>query len=227
MERILKAMETGKLAKMRIAAYRDAKYLNYIDSYSVLFNPDNIKDKKEQQFSTSNSTNGSSAQTVTYKGAGPSNFDVVLFFDGTGIISNEPVERQIERLMQLVYKLNGDIHEPNYLRIYWGTQSLFQGRLKSWTSNHILIHTDGSPLRTDLSMSFVSSISTEKKVLEDSLNSSDLTHVRYVVAGDNLPLMCHRIYGDSSYYIKVAKENKLTNFRDLKPGDQISFPPVI
>lgn len=224
---MLQTLDSGQLAKMRIVAYSDAKFRNQISSYDVLFNPENIKDKKVQQFSTGNSTNGSSSQTVTYKGAGPSNFDVKLFFDGTGIISDEPVESQIERLLQLAYNLNGDIHEPNYLRIYWGTQTLFEGRLKSWSSNHILIHTDGSPLRSELSMSFVSSMSTEKKALVDNLKSSDLTHLRTVADGDTLPLMCNRIYGDSSYYIKVAKVNKLTNFRKLKPGDQISFPPVI
>jgi nucleoid-associated protein YgaU len=215
------------LAKLRIVGYRDSKYLELVSSYSVLFNPEKIKDEKVQQFSTSNSTNGSSSQTVAYKGAGPSNFDVVLFFDGTGIISLEPVESQIERLLQLAYKVNGKIHEPNYLRIYWGTQSLFEGRLKSWSSNHILIDTDGSPLRSELKMSFVAAISPEKRTRQDMLQSSDLTHFRTVASGDTLPLMCHRIYGDSSFYIKVARENKLTNFRDLKPGDKISFPPVI
>lgn len=218
---------TGELTKMKIVAYSDPDYLDKIGYYDVLFNPENIKDKKEQQFSTSNSTNGSSAQTVTYKGVGPSNFDVVLFFDGTGIISKEPVEDQIKKLKDLAYDFNGDIHEPNYIRIYWGTQSLFQGRLKSWNVNHTLIDLDGSPMRSELSISLVASVSAKKKALEEKKNSSDLTHLRTVMAGDTLPLMCHKIYGDSSYYIKVARENKLDNFRELKPGDQIVFPPVI
>ena len=65
----------------------------------------------------------------------------------------------------------------------------------------------------------------KKKELEAGKNSSDLTHIRVVQAGDNLPLMCFRIYGDSSFYIKVAKFNKLNDFRDIKPGDHITFPP--
>lgn len=218
---------SGELTKMKIVAYSDPEYRSSIGEYDVLVNPENIKDNQEQQYSTSNSTNGSSAQTVSYKGVGQSTFDVVLFFDGTGIISTENVEDQLQELKDLAYNFNGDIHEPNYLRIYWGTQSLFQGRLKTWRVNNTLIDLDGSPKRAELSISLVSSISAKKKALEERKNSSDLTHVRTVLAGDNLPLMCHRIYGDSSYYLKVAAHNNLSNFRDLKPGEEIAFPPVI
>jgi len=216
----------GQLTKMKIVAYSDADYSDNIGHYDVLFNPENITDKREQEFSTGNSTNGSSAQTVTYKGVGSGNFDVVLFFDGTGIISQDPVEDQINKLKSLAYDFNGDIHEPNYLRIYWGTQSLFEGRLTSWDLSHQLLDLDGSPIRSELSISLVASVSAKKKALEERKNSSDLTHIRTVVAGDTLPLMCHKIYRDSSYYIKVARENKLIDFRNLKPGDKIAFPPV-
>jgi spermidine/putrescine-binding protein len=114
MKAFLKSLDTGQLSKMRIVAYRDTKFRNRIDSYDVLFNPENLKDKKIQEFSTGNSTNGSSAQTVTYKGAGPSNFDLKLFFDGTGIISTESVESQIEKLLQLVFKVNY-IGKPSFV----------------------------------------------------------------------------------------------------------------
>ena len=220
-------IDLGILTKMTIVVFSDPDYRYLVGTYPVRFNPESINNKKEQEFSSSNSTNGTSAQTLTYKGAGPSTFDVKLFFDGTGIISSIPVQLQLMALKKLAYDFNGDIHEPNYLRIYWGTQSLFQGRLKSWDVNHILMDLDGSPLRSELSISLVSSVSAKKKALEEKKNSSDLTHLRMVMAGDTLPLMCHKIYGDSSYYIKVARVNKLVNFRELKPGDEIVFPPVI
>lgn len=218
---------SGKLTKLKFVAYSDPEYSSQIGEYDVLINPEGLKDKKSQEYSTSNSTNGSSAQTVTYKGVGSSDFDLQLFFDGTGIISTEKVEDQINEFKNLAYNFNGDIHEPNYLRVYWGTQSLFQGRLKTWNINHKLIDLDGSPMRSELSISLVSSVSANKKALEEKKNSSDLTHVRTVMDGDTLPLMCHKIYGDSTYYVKVARENNLINFRELKPGDQIVFPPVI
>jgi nucleoid-associated protein YgaU len=57
-------------------------------------------------------------------------------------------------------------------------------------------------------------------------SSPDLTHIRMVKDGDTLPLMSFRIYGDSKYYLEVAKANNITNFRKLTVGRKIFFPPI-
>uniref|UniRef100_A0AAU6WLI4 LysM domain-containing protein n=1 Tax=Chryseobacterium endophyticum TaxID=1854762 RepID=A0AAU6WLI4_9FLAO len=57
-------------------------------------------------------------------------------------------------------------------------------------------------------------------------NSPDLTHKRTIQDGDTLPLMTERIYGDSKYYLEVAKVNNLINFRQLVPGEELYFPPI-
>lgn len=217
----------GELTKMKIVAFKDPDFSSKLGEYDVLVNPENYKQKNEQQYSTTDTTNGSSAQTTKYKGGGSGLFEIVLFFDGTGVITKDKVADQVKKVKDLIYKYNGDIHEPNYLRVYWGTQSLFQGRLKSWNVNYTMLDMDGSPLRAEATAILIASVSVKKKALEEKKNSSDLTHVRTVLDGDNLPLMCYRIYGDSSYYIKVAQHNNITNFRAIKPGDVITFPPVI
>jgi nucleoid-associated protein YgaU len=56
--------------------------------------------------------------------------------------------------------------------------------------------------------------------------SPDLTHIRLVKAGDTLPEMCFNIYGDPRYYLDVARQNRLDNFRKLEPGTRIFFPPI-
>jgi nucleoid-associated protein YgaU len=56
--------------------------------------------------------------------------------------------------------------------------------------------------------------------------SADLTHVRLVKAGDTLPALCERIYGEPRMYAEVARANGLDNFRDLRPGMQLRFPPL-
>ena len=217
----------GELTKMKIVAYKDPDFSSQLGEYNLLVNPENYKFKNEQQYTVSDTTNGSSAQSVKYKGGIAGLFEIGLFFDGTGVITDEKVDDQIKKVKDLIYSYNGDIHEPNYLKVYWGTQSLFQGRLKSWNINYTMLDMDGTPLRAEAKVVIIASISAKKKALEEKKSSADLTHVRTVLDGDNLPLMCYRIYGDSSYYIKVAQHNELTHFRDLKPGDIITFPPVI
>ncbi len=217
----------GELTKMKIVAYKDPDFSSQLGEYDLLVNPENYKFKNEQQYAVTDTVNGSSAQTVKYKGGAAGLFELALFFDGTGVITDEKVDDQIKKAKDLIYTYNGDIHEPNYLKVYWGTQSLFQGRLKSWNVNYTMLDMDGTPLRAEATIVIIASVSAKKKALEEKKNSADLTHIRTVLDGDNLPLMCYRIYGDSSYYIKVAQHNELTHFRDLKPGDKIIFPPVI
>jgi nucleoid-associated protein YgaU len=44
--------------------------------------------------------------------------------------------------------------------------------------------------------------------------------------GDNLPLLTYRIYGNAELYLEVARVNKLINFRRLRVGSRVAFPPV-
>lgn len=186
-----------KLTKMKIVAFEHPDFSKMVGEYDILVNQEK--------------SNGN------HMGS----FKMVLYFDGTGIVSKEKVADQIKKIRDLVYKFNGDIHEPNYLHVHWGIQVLFEGRLKSWNVNYTMLHMDGYPLRAEVTVVLVKALSAKGKK-----NSGDLTHVRTVLDGDNLPLMCHRIYGDSSHYLMVAKYNGLTNFRDLKPGQKVSFPPL-
>ena len=58
------------------------------------------------------------------------------------------------------------------------------------------------------------------------MGSPDLTHLRTVKAGDRLDLMTHNIYNDTKYLMQVAKVNKLSTFRRLKPGAELALPTL-
>ncbi|MEC5174011.1 nucleoid-associated protein YgaU [Chryseobacterium nepalense] len=85
---------------------------------------------------------------------------------------------------------------------------------------------EGKALRAIGKAKFSESISKELAAKEENKQSPDLTHKRTVQDGDTLPLMTERIYGDSKYYLEVAKANGLVNFRQLKPGSELYFPPI-
>lgn len=220
-------MAEGKVTKVKLIAYKDSDFKQELGDYEVLVNPDKVTKKGQLNYSTEATPIGSSGDTVKFRGGGSEKYEFNFFFDSTGIISSKKVDDQIKDLKDLMYSYNGDIHEPNYVKIFWGTQFEFQGRLYSFDQVNTMMDVDGTPIRSEIKAVFIFSVSPEKKGLQARKNSADLTHIRTVAAGDNLPLMCHRIYGDSSFYFKVAKHNKMNDFRNLKPGDQIIFPPVI
>ncbi|MHA7129194.1 CIS tube protein [Algoriphagus namhaensis] len=219
-------MESGKLTKMKVIGYEKPDYSEEIGEYEVLVNPDNYKNRAELNYTTNASPIGTSAETVKFRGAGSNVFEINFFFDGTGVMTQEKVDNQISKLKKLIFSYNGDIHEPNYVKIFWGTQFLFQGRLKSWQPSYTMMDPEGTPLRAEIACTFIYSITPKKKALLENRNSSDLTHVREVKAGDHLPGMCYKIYGDSKYYLQVARFNGISDFRSILPGDQITFPPL-
>ena len=69
-------------------------------------------------------------------------------------------------------------------------------------------------------------VEDDLRAAKENNKSPDLTHFRIVKAGDTLPLMTYAIYGDSKYYLEVAKANNLINFRKLDAGQRIFFPPL-
>jgi LysM repeat protein len=70
-------------------------------------------------------------------------------------------------------------------------------------------------------------MSPQEEALRANRSSPDLSHKVMVKAGDTLPLLCYRIYRDSSWYRDVARINNLDDFRDLKPGTRLVFPPLV
>jgi len=156
-----------------------------------------------------------------------------LVIDGTGAV--EPtspgivmpdVKTQVKSLTSIVYSYSGTQHEPPWVRLLWGSL-IFFGRLDSMSINYTLFTPGGDPLRARIKLSFSGAMSAQQEALIANRSSPDLSHHVVVVAGDTLPLLCHRIYRDSSYYPEVAEINGLTNFRRLAPGTRLLFPPLV
>jgi len=156
-----------------------------------------------------------------------------LVFDGTGVIrpgllgtgSPIPVKDQIELLRDVVYNYVGTKHETPIVQLKWGS-FLFYGRVESLKFDYTLFKPSGEPLRAKVTLTFIEYQSSEEISKEAEQSSPDLTHIVEVKAGDTLPLLCYQIYQDSSYYTEVARINNLTNFRELKPGAKLQFPPL-
>jgi hypothetical protein len=131
----------------------------------------------------------------------------------------------IAQFTTLTATLNGTIHSPNYLILAWA-QLQFQCVLTSMNVSYTLFMPDGTPLRAKVAVTFQSYTSETQLAKEENKNSPDMTHVVAVAAGDTLPLLCHKIYGDSGYYLKIAHFNGLLDFRNVPPGTQLLFPPL-
>jgi nucleoid-associated protein YgaU len=103
---------------------------------------------------------------------------------------------------------------------------LVKGVCSSLNITYKLFNPNGTPIRALAKVTIREMTPEEQRVATERRSSPDLTHYRRVKKGDTLPLMCYRIYGHSKYYLQVAQVNKLSNFKNLQPGDEIFFPPI-
>ena len=127
----------------------------------------------------------------------------------------------------ITYDYVSNIHRPYYLRLSWGSIKV-TAVLKSYTLTYSLFKPDGTALRASIDAQFTESIDYSDKINMASPSSPDLTHFRTVRAGDTLPLMAYKIYGDSKYYLQLAQStnNALNSIYGISPGDTITFDPL-
>ena len=238
-------MAAGQLEKMRIQAFTADDFKTEVvgEYYDVLVNPESYAISYEVK-----------TNDINPPGGGPANqrFDQIkgqkmsfkFLFDGTGVIrsgsgpgglnitpampntaTKRDVVVDIEKFKNVVYHYDGKIHQPRYVRLEWGVLH-YNCRLQSMDITYKLFKPDGYPLRAEANCTFTSVLDqvTSEKIKKKE--SPDITKIHTVVAGDTLPLLCFREYGNSKYYYQVARYNKLTNLKRLNPGDQIIFPPI-
>ncbi len=229
---------TGELTKIKIEAYKDKRFANKHGEFDLPINPEQFSQAFKLEYDAAQPA-GSQGNDPQYKFTRPERLQLDFTFDGTGVVPikgkanafHKDVAKQVEELLNVVYTMKSETHKPNFLRLLWGNFSFgskngFDCILQDLQINYTLFAPDGKPLRAKLKATFVSYIEPQLRLSEESKQSPDVTHVRQVIAGDTLPLMTHRIYGDPAYYLQVAKVNGLVNFRRLNTNIGLRFPPL-
>jgi nucleoid-associated protein YgaU len=217
----------AKLEKLLVYGYKDKDFSQRAGVYALRINPSELSHSHVVAFDSTPPAAGAPGQTTKYNSHSPQQLSFAFYLDATGAIPGiNSVVDEIKKFRDVAYRFQGDIHEPSYLNLVWGKTLNFRCRLTKFDIEYTLFAPNGTPLRAKLSVGFAQYLSPKRIAQEGDANSPDLTHVRTVLAGDTLPMMCHRIYGDGKYYLEVARINGLDHFRTLEPGSRITFPPL-
>lgn len=200
-------------------------------SFSVMINPAEFTHTYAIRYDTKEAF-GRAGPYARFSSVNPDKVQFAIIVDGTGAVPPsspnavpKDVKTQLTDLRAVVYDYVGVQHQPNHVRILWGTL-IFFGRLESMSTQYTLFKPNGDPLRAKVNLGFVGSMSKSEERLVANRSSPDLSHVVLVKQGDTLPLLCHGIYGDPGYYAEVARINNLVDFRTLEPGARLRFPPL-
>ena len=209
----------GKLVKLQIIAYEDDSYNTPTGAgFTTLLNPETFSESVKIEYNTLQAF-GTTSDKLKFNKIKPQELEFDLLFDATGVVNNgisqypdQDVSRQIAFFKSVALNYNGNIHSPNHVKIIWG-ELIFKSCLIELNITYTLFKADGTPLRAKAKARFRESIAETLSCAMANKSSPDLTHLREVGAGDTLPLMANRIYGNSADYIKVAKYNNLKAFR--------------
>jgi hypothetical protein len=227
-------MPGGELEKMKVYAYNnpelsDAHLVSgeFDNPFVAMMNPETytLETKMEFNFQQGHGTSGSQSR---FELKLPEEMSFEFLFDNTGIIDGEKTDDIADKIQKFAIFLmghDGETHEPKFFKLVWGTL-LFKGRCTALNINYKLFNPDGKPIRAICKVTFKEFKEENLRVAEENNQSPDLTHYRVVKKGDTLPMMCFKIYGDSRYYMEIAKVNKLMNFRKLEFGQELFFPPL-
>jgi hypothetical protein len=217
--------------KMTIMGFTDPKFMvkAFIPPFQAHVNPDSYSQSVEICFSDIQAQ-GTSANNSKQSHTKPRELSFDLLLDRTGALGNTQfgplgVEVDIKHFKELTLDYEGSIHKPRYLVLLWGTL-IFFCQLKSLSVEYKMFNKSGVPVRAILKTTFREFIEPKLRTLFEGKSSPDLTHVRTVKEGDTLPMLAFEIYGDSAYYMEVARVNNIINFRNLEPGREIIFPPI-
>jgi hypothetical protein len=201
------------------------------EAFTVRLNPSNYTRNFEITYNPTTAM-GAAVMQPRFNGAGEKKMEFEIVMDGTGVVPpTSPnstaidIDTQLGDLRKVIYTLDGEEHEPNTVMLVWGSFS-FVGKLSTMSVEYTLFKPTGDPLRAKVKLSFIQYIGPTEAANAANLRSPDLTHAVEVQAGDSLPLLCFRIYKNSAYYLEVAKFNGITNFRNIKPGTRLNFPPL-
>lgn len=218
--------DRGTLEKLLIRAHEQADFSDQpVDEFEAYVNPSEITIAYEVEYDAAQGA-GTTGSRMTFKKMKPGDLSLTFFLDGTAASGRAiDVQQQVERF-QTVTGYSGTIHRPYYLKVAWGTIQVKRCVLKSASIAYKMFQPDGVPLRAVITATFTDSADDQTRVALAQDQSPDLTHVRVIKAGDTLPLLCERIYGDPRMYLKVAAANGIDDFRNLAPGARVFFPPV-
>lgn len=234
-------MGTGKIVKLTIQGYSDVTFNKKVGGeFKTLINPEKVLFSRKIEMDEQQAPN-TTTTPQKFKRIAPPELDLSILFDATGVIMGaesgefgvpvtkssdyKSIAAQVKEFEDILIKYEGDHHKPNHLWVTWGTIN-FKGVLSDYSIEYKLFNPDGSPLRGVAKIKLKDAKDEEYRAAKENKKSPDLTHIRQVVEGNTLPRMCDEIYGDSKYYLEVAKINGITNFRKLTPGQRINFPPI-
>ncbi|NJO33093.1 MAG: LysM peptidoglycan-binding domain-containing protein [Rhodospirillales bacterium] len=136
----------------------------------------------------------------------------------------EPVGKRLKDISKLL-NIDRDLHAPPPVRFNWGPME-FTAVIEKLGRKVTKFHSDGTPARATLNVSFKEYRTLRRQLEEPRRESADKTKRRVVVGRDSLWSIAAKEYDDPNEWVRIAEANDLDDPRDIAPGDWLALPPI-
>ncbi|WP_407696579.1 CIS tube protein [Streptantibioticus cattleyicolor] len=192
------------------------------------FNPATLSLSKTTEWRRTPSRMAGQSALPEFVGSGPRSLSLDVFLDATARHDNS-VERAVEQLMTACVPTPASLARKApaspWVRFDWGTAKTtsFDGVLTGLSVRYTLFDVDGKPLRAICSLT-IDEASVDPPGQNPTSGSPEARRTHQVVAGDSLPLLAWREYGDATAWRTIAEANDIDDPMVLVPGTELIVP---
>ncbi|GAA3838370.1 LysM peptidoglycan-binding domain-containing protein [Saccharothrix violaceirubra] len=201
-----------------------------LSTVAFQFNPGTLALEKSVEWRRQPARMAGQASMPEFVGSGPRTLSVDVFLDATATHDNS-VETSVEKLMVACVPTRKSIgaRKPAspWVRFEWGAAKSvsFDGVLSGLSVAYSLFDVDGKPLRATCSLS-IEEAGVDTPGQNPTSGSREARRAHRVVAGDSLPQLAWREYGDPAAWRVIARANGIDDPLALVPGTELLLPGV-
>ncbi|MFI1887847.1 CIS tube protein [Streptomyces jumonjinensis] len=218
----------AQLTVMEPPAAVGAKPGGTLARLTLQFNPARLSLSKSAEWRRTPSRMAGQSALPEFVGSGPRTLSLDVFLDATATHDNS-VEKAVEQLMLACVPTPQSLARKTpaspWVRFDWGASKTtsFDGVLSSLSVSYTLFDVDGKPLRATCALS-IEEASVDPPGQNPTSGSREARRTHRVVAGDSLPLLAWREYGDATAWRAIAEANGIDDPTRLIPGGELVVP---
>lgn len=190
------------------------------------FNPKELGLTKGASWKRNATKGAKSAGPPEFQGPEPSKLTVEMFFDASEA-QDSSVVTAVEQLFACCVPTSETRQQqrssPPWVVFHWGGLTGFPGYVSKVQAKYTLFSTSGVPIRAVCQVT-VEEISGETPGQNPSSGAPHARRVHRVQAGDTLPHLAWREYGDATAWRVIAEANGLDDPMRLVPGRELLVP---
>lgn len=224
------SLTRAQLVIMEPPAKAGAKPGARLATVKFQFNPSTLALSKHTEWRRNPSRTADETSMPEFVGSGPRNLSVDVLLDATATHDNS-VETRVEQLLKACVPTKKSLATKKpaspWVRFEWGTAKTtsFDGVLSNLSVDYSLFDVDGRPLRARCSLS-IEEAGTDTPGQNPTSGSREARRTHRVVAGDSLPQLAWREYGDATAWRVIAEANDIDDPMLLVPGVELLVPAM-